>query len=365
MSADAVGYQDCGGNVVTVEGSAETAGVLGGHAAKIRDIAGTFGAPPASGLGGDIDSLISRNHESTQQRLNGAADTVHKTGDGNRAFVGTDENNAGRNQAVDSDLKDGKGKSDLGKEGGAGAKGKLSAADIAKFTGSPYQSSMPGTQTASPSSGLGGFNPSSALQGLSGAAAPIQSLLGTPGTALNPGSVTPLGQALAQASAKGMDGGPASLPLGPLQPGDAGKVQAIVNKELGTPYAWGAGTLTGPSQGTTDHGGPADANGDQNKIGYDCSGFSRYVTYQAFGVEIPKYSYDQMKVGTAVSLANARVGDLVFPDDAGGGHVAIYMGRDEATGQQLMAEAPSSGQTVKISPLRTGMIRTVQPLAAA
>ncbi len=107
--------------------------------------------------------------------------------------------------------------------------------------------------------------------------------------------------------------------------------------QLGVPYSWGGGTLTGPGPGVDyDHG----------KIGYDCSGFTRYA-FAGVGVQIPKYSGDQYKAGRAISPSQAKRGDLIFWGPGGSQHVAIYLGGGK------MLEASGSADKVTVSPLRT------------
>lgn len=248
-----------------------------------------------------------------------------------------------------------------GGRGGAAGLGapRMTAADLAKAAASPYQSSMPMNQTAAnilPSltqaaqsipSALS--TPLQGLQGLSGMTAPFQQMLSAPG-----GNQI-LDGILSKANASnGFDGGPASLPLGSASGADGAKLNAIAKNVLGIPYAWGGGSMTGPTQGISDGGGPADRAGDFRKVGFDCSGLSRYVTGQMFGVEIPRTSEAQYAAGVPVSASEARPGDLVFPKSAfhggsGPGHVQILL-----PGGNSVLESPSSGQTVKVSPLSAG-----------
>lgn len=85
----------------------------------------------------------------------------------------------------------------------------------------------------------------------------------------------------------------------------------------------GWGRLDGPSRGISDGGGPADRAGDYNKVGFDCSGYARYITYQATGHEIPRTSEAQYAAGMPISASQAQPGDLFFPSSAGRppGHV--------------------------------------------
>ncbi len=66
--------------------------------------------------------------------------------------------------------------------------------------------------------------------------------------------------------------------------------------------------------------------GGASPEGFDCSGFVSYVFRQA-GIQLPRTADDQYLVGTPVSPANLRAGDLVFfVDDSGElSHVGIYL----------------------------------------
>lgn len=101
----------------------------------------------------------------------------------------------------------------------------------------------------------------------------------------------------------------------------AGSLFAEAVRYIGTPYVYG---------GTT----PA---------GFDCSGYVQYV-YRQNGIAIPRTSGAQAGIGTPVSLANARPGDIV----SWGYHSAIYAGN----GQVLHASMP--GAPLGYSPLWGG-----------
>ncbi|TXI64291.1 C40 family peptidase [Mycolicibacterium mageritense] len=222
---------------------------------------------------------------------------------------------------------------------------RLTPNDLLKLASSPYQSAMPLVQSV-PSAAQS--IPSLLNAPLQAAQAPIQAMLA------GPGGAPMLDQILARGNASnGFDGGPASQPLGsrPSGPVEA-RLYDVTKRLLGMPYAWGGGhgAAPGPSQGISDGGGPADRAGDYRKVGLDCSGLSRYVLSQVYGVDIGGTSQSQYASGMPVSSPTA--GDLVFPKGSfgsgGPGHVQVYLGN----GQVL--EAPSSGQTVKISPLSAG-----------
>lgn len=61
---------------------------------------------------------------------------------------------------------------------------------------------------------------------------------------------------------------------------------------------------------------------------FDCSSFTQYV-YKQNGIELPRSSRQQSKVGKAVKKSELQPGDLVFSDTDRDGtinHVSIYMG---------------------------------------
>jgi cell wall-associated NlpC family hydrolase len=115
--------------------------------------------------------------------------------------------------------------------------------------------------------------------------------------------------------------------------------------QMGVPYSWGGGLPNGPSAGVDE---------DAGKIGYDCSGFTRYA-FAGVGVLIPKYSGDQYNTGRKVPLSQAKRGDLLFYGPGGTQHVALYLGGGR------MLEASSAAGHVTVSPVRNPGL---QPYAA-
>lgn len=107
--------------------------------------------------------------------------------------------------------------------------------------------------------------------------------------------------------------------------------------QMGVPYSWGGGSLTGPSRGIDSGAGT---------VGFDCSGLTRYA-FAGVGVLLPRYSGDQYDAGRKVPLSEARRGDLLFWGPGGGQHEALYLGGGQ------MIKAQRSGVPVKISPVRT------------
>ena len=100
---------------------------------------------------------------------------------------------------------------------------------------------------------------------------------------------------------------------------------AIGRTMLGTPYVWG-----GNSPGT----------------GLDCSGFIQQ-TYAKLGINLPRTTYDQAKVGAQVGLNQLEPGDAVFvePTAQGPGHVGMYVGNG------VVQESPHTGDVNKYIPL--------------
>lgn len=86
----------------------------------------------------------------------------------------------------------------------------------------------------------------------------------------------------------------------------------FARRYIGFPYVWGG---NGP-------------------IGYDCSGFTKHVFAQ-FGIDLPRYSEDQVHAGPRVPAPEAKPGDLMWWP----GHVGIYTGN----GNHIAARNPSVG----------------------
>lgn len=94
---------------------------------------------------------------------------------------------------------------------------------------------------------------------------------------------------------------------------------------LGTPYHWG---------------------GASPQTGFDCSGFVQWL-YGQKGIQLPRTTYQQFKVGKAVNVNSLKPGDIVFfePSAQGPGHEGLYIGNGQ------FIQAPHTGDVVKISKL--------------
>ena len=88
----------------------------------------------------------------------------------------------------------------------------------------------------------------------------------------------------------------------------AAAVVALAKEQVGKPYVWGA---TGPDK-------------------FDCSGLVQYVYQHAAGINLPRTTYDQVKVGQTVPLDQLQAGDLVFwGSETAQYHDAIYIGNNQ------------------------------------
>ncbi|WP_233526410.1 C40 family peptidase [Actinomadura spongiicola] len=122
-------------------------------------------------------------------------------------------------------------------------------------------------------------------------------------------------------------------------------------KWLGTPYAWGGGTVAGPSHGVAQGAGT---------VGFDCSGLVMYAWHQA-GVRLDHWTGTQWASGPHIPIDALRRGDLVFfakdtSDPATIHHVGIYLGKGR------MVEAPFTGGRVRVSSIyRADLIGATRP----
>ena len=100
----------------------------------------------------------------------------------------------------------------------------------------------------------------------------------------------------------------------------AEKIIATAKQYIGVPYVWGGST---PS-------------------GFDCSGYVQYV-FRLHGITLPRTSKEQFTVGSWVSKANLKPGDLVYfnTDGSGVSHLGIYIGSN-----QFIHASSSKGVTI-------------------
>jgi len=97
---------------------------------------------------------------------------------------------------------------------------------------------------------------------------------------------------------------------------------------VGIPYQWGGANVVD---------------------GMDCSGFVRAV-YNLCGVNIPRTSGEQFRVGRSVGREDLVDGDLVFfgTSEERISHVGIYVGKNQ------FVHAPRRGEDIKVSSMNSG-----------
>lgn len=97
------------------------------------------------------------------------------------------------------------------------------------------------------------------------------------------------------------------------------RAMKVALSQQGKPYVWGA---AGPGS-------------------FDCSGLLLY-SYKTVGASLPRPSREQARVGSPVTRATLRPGDLIAYYSPVS-HIGIYVGNDK------MVHAPQSGDVVKVS----------------
>lgn len=108
----------------------------------------------------------------------------------------------------------------------------------------------------------------------------------------------------------------------PVQPkGVYADVIAAAQTQLGKPYVFGSGP---------------------NTDSFDCSDLVQWA-YKQQGINIPRTTYEQMKVLPKKSWKNLQPGDLLYKND--GGHVVMYVGNGK------VIAAPYTGTVVQHQPL--------------
>nr|BFE53099.1 NlpC/P60 family protein [Saccharothrix mutabilis subsp. capreolus] len=155
-------------------------------------------------------------------------------------------------------------------------------------------------------------------------------------------------EAARQAALAAKPSAPVNQPVSAPSGGGVETVVARAMSQLGVRYSWGGGNYNGPTVGVRDWG-VGDSYGDYYTVGFDCSGLMMYA-FAGVGVYLQHYSGYQYNSGRKVPLAQMRRGDMLFWGPGGGTHVALYLGGG------MMVEAPYSGSSVRVAPVRYGGI---------
>lgn len=103
-----------------------------------------------------------------------------------------------------------------------------------------------------------------------------------------------------------------------------GSVVNVARQAMGTPYVWGGGNSSGPTNG-----------------GFDCSGLTQFCFKKGAGIDIPRTTEPQRLKSSHISASQAVAGDAVF-FGAPAYHVGIYIGNGQ------MIHAPHTGTVVRI-----------------
>jgi hypothetical protein len=111
------------------------------------------------------------------------------------------------------------------------------------------------------------------------------------------------------------------------------EIVGTAKKFIGVPYRWG---------------------GSSRRQGFDCSGLTM-VVYQLNGLNLPRSSKQQYRVGRPVRRSQLSQGDLVFFATSGGrrvSHVGIYVGNGR------FIHAPSRGKRIRTELLTKKYFKT-------
>ncbi len=67
--------------------------------------------------------------------------------------------------------------------------------------------------------------------------------------------------------------------------------------------------------------------GGDSKEGIDCSGLTRRIYREVYGIELPRRTYEQVKIGSRIERKDLKPGDIVyFKPEGTGSHTAVYLG---------------------------------------
>jgi cell wall-associated NlpC family hydrolase len=94
--------------------------------------------------------------------------------------------------------------------------------------------------------------------------------------------------------------------------------------------------------------------GASHEEGFDCSGLVTHVYERAWGIELPRTTDEQRRIGKPVRLKELEPGDLVFYNTRNRpySHVGIYVGHG------FFVHAPKPGAKVRIESVQTPYWRT-------
>ncbi|ENX4736690.1 C40 family peptidase [Neisseria gonorrhoeae] len=88
--------------------------------------------------------------------------------------------------------------------------------------------------------------------------------------------------------------------------------------------------------------------GTSVSTGFDCSGFMQHIFKRAMGINLPRTSAEQARMGAPVARGELQPGDMVFFRTLGGSrisHVGLYIGNNR------FIHAPRTGKNIEITSL--------------
>ncbi|HGL9450729.1 TPA: C40 family peptidase [Neisseria gonorrhoeae] len=88
--------------------------------------------------------------------------------------------------------------------------------------------------------------------------------------------------------------------------------------------------------------------GTSVSTGFDCSGFMQHIFKRAMGINLPRTSAEQARMGAPVARSELQPGDMVFFRTLGGSrisHVGLYIGNNR------FIHAPRTGKNIEITSL--------------
>ncbi|HGM0528056.1 TPA: C40 family peptidase [Neisseria gonorrhoeae] len=89
-------------------------------------------------------------------------------------------------------------------------------------------------------------------------------------------------------------------------------------------------------------------SGTSVSTGFDCSGFMQHIFKRAMGINLPRTSAEQARMGAPVARSELQPGDMVFFRTLGGSrisHVGLYIGNNR------FIHAPRTGKNIEITSL--------------
>lgn len=131
----------------------------------------------------------------------------------------------------------------------------------------------------------------------------------------------------------------AQLAATPAPPPVGTGIAAVIawgQQQLGAPYYYGGDCTDPRGPNVTSH--------------CDCSSFVQKAYWHGMGKELPRTTFGQVTIGTAVTMDQLAPGDIIFPD---AGHVGMYVGPIPGVGERVVLHAPKTNDVIKYEVIST------------